>query len=138
MTQPSLPDPLPQATASTVLPDGQAIPRNTPPPAGGTGFRVDLERAPQAIRELEDALDQLQDLRRDALRLGRVVPPTSDPVSRDAAEVISAAAVGGPGSLLVALEAGIDQITNLVNALRHDLQRYQTGDTSSAAAFRAP
>ena len=66
----------PQASDPAVLANGQVIPRDVvPAPTGGGGsFSIDLERAPQVLRDLEDAIDALTDLRRDAVQLGKVDP----------------------------------------------------------------
>lgn len=133
MSSPTPPfDPPPQANDPAVLPGGRVVPRYAPPPVGGDTFRVDLERAPQAIRELEDALAQLREIRHDAVRMARVTPPTADSVSRDAAAVLGAAANGNTGSLVAALDSGIDQIETLIAKLTDDLRRYRASDRSAA------
>lgn len=121
-------EPPPQASDPAV----PRVVRYAPPPVGGDHFRVDLERAPQAIRELEDALSQLRDLRHEAMSMGKVTPPTADPVSRDAAILLGAAATGNAGSLVSALDAGIRQIETLVVELTDDLRRYDSNDRSAA------
>lgn len=98
-----------------------------PPPlqAVGTGaYTVDLERAPAAIRELEEALEKLALIRDEAVRLGQVTPPGADSVSRDAASLLGAAAIRGPGSLLAALQAGVEQLQTLISRVQDDLERY--------------
>lgn len=136
MTEPQ-PPPL-QADSPTVLPDGTLRPRYRPPGVGGGEFAVDLARAPQAIRELEEAARELFDIRREAEQLGKVTPPTRDQVSLDAATVLGVAAVGGSGSFLQALDNGIQQINDMIAALRDGLVNYRRADAEGAAALREP
>lgn len=131
MSSPRPPFAPPQASDPAVLPGGRIVPRYVPPPAGSDQFRIDLERAPQAIRELEVALEQLRVLRNDAMALGRVVPPTQDQVSLDAASILGATAVGGTGSFLGALDSGILQVEHLIAGLREDIEKYRTVDQSA-------
>ena len=134
MTEP-LPPPL-QADSPVTLPDGRSVPRFRPPEVGGGSFTVDLDRAPEAIRELEAALQELQAIREDAQALGRISPPTRDLVSADAAQVLGAAAVGGPGSLVEALTLGMDHVQTMILNLRTALQqRYPQGDEDVRAAY---
>lgn len=135
MSSPTPPfEPPPQAS-DPVLPGGRVIPRYARPAVGGDHFRVDLERAPQAIHELEDASRELREIRQDALRMGKVTPPTIDAVSLDAAAVLGAAANGNAGSLVAALDAGIDQVDSLVRRLKEDLRKYGATDESVADAL---
>ena len=111
----------------------EPAPRPGPPPTIGSGqFTVDLERAPQALRELRAAKINLQSLLHDASLLANVNPPGSDSVSRDAAQALSATAIGGPGSLRSALSAGIDHLSKLIEKVDQDLRRY--GQTESQAS----
>jgi hypothetical protein len=128
-----LPPPL-QADSHVSLPDGRAGPRDRPPAVGGGTFEVDLARAPQAIRELEDAARELGEIRREAEQLGRILPPTNDQVSRDAADLLQAAAVGGTGSFVQALDSGIAQINDMIVGLRQAMSRYGTTDEEAGAA----
>jgi hypothetical protein len=41
---------------------------------GGGSFAVDIAQAPKAIRELEQAREELQEIKRDATYLGQVNP----------------------------------------------------------------
>ncbi|MDD7939362.1 hypothetical protein PHK61_13135 [Actinomycetospora lutea] len=127
MTEQPLPPPL-QADSPVTLPDGRTVPRYRPPEVGGGSFTVDLARAPEAIRELETARDELLDIKREAERLGRVEAPTRDLVSIDAAQLLGTVAVGGPGSLLVALDQGIQQIELMLESLRSSLEQYRDSD----------
>lgn len=134
MTEPQ-PPPL-QADSPVTLPDGRTIPRYRPPEIGGGSFTVNLERAPEAIRELEAAARELSEIRREAERLGKITPPTSDLVSRDAADVLGAAAVGGNGSFVAALDSGIQQVQGMITALQTALVEYGRVDGETAAALR--
>lgn len=107
------------------------------PGAAGGHFAVDLDRAPQAIKDLEGALDQLYELREQALSLGRVVPPARDQVSADAARAFEMAAVGGEKSLLRALDAGIEQLTGLIASMNDELRQYSGTETVNERAFRS-
>jgi hypothetical protein len=118
-----------EAADPTVLTDGQVVPRQVvPAPAGGGAFSVDLDRAPEVLRDLENARQELAHLKQDALRLGRVDPSSGDEVSRDAAATLGAVAVGGPGSLLEALDAGMSQLDGLIGAIRAELNAYRRSD----------
>jgi hypothetical protein len=126
---PSLADRPVEAADPAVLTDGQVIPRQVvPAPKGGGSFSVDVDRAPAVLRDLENARRELADLKQDALRLGRVDPSSGDEVSKDAAAVLGAVAVGGPGSLLEALDAGTQQLDELINAIRGELDAYRRSD----------
>ena len=103
----------------------EPVPAAAPPPTVGSGqFTVDLERAPQALRELEDARLELKEIRRDAAQLTHVFPPGQDAVSRDAATSLASTAEGGPGSFVVALDAGIKQLSMLIEKVTLDIALY--------------
>ena len=108
-----------------------------PSSAGGGSFRVDLERAPDAIRELDAALAELREIKKAAVSLGTINPGSRDSVSIDAARVLGLAAVGGAGSLVDALDAGIAQVDHLVTALRADLGDYGAADSNASENFDA-
>ncbi|WP_018332843.1 hypothetical protein [Actinomycetospora chiangmaiensis] len=133
-----LPAPTPQAADPTVLSTGQVIPRQAMPTADvGNSFSVDLATAPQVLRELRQARDQLQELRHDALFLGKIDPETHDEVSRDAAVVFGAIAVGGQGSLLDALDGGVQRLDGLIAAVESELALYRSADLAQADRFDA-
>ncbi|MDD7968489.1 hypothetical protein [Actinomycetospora lemnae] len=129
MTEPQ-PPPL-QADSPASLPDGTTVPRFRPPEVGGGAFTVDLARAPEAIRELEQAKVELLSIRDEAFALGKVDPPAADQVSVDAARMLGIAASGGPGSLVAALEAGADQIQDLIDSLRDGFRSYEEIDAAN-------
>lgn len=131
-----LPAPTPQASDPTVLATGQVVPRPSMPiPDVGTSFTVDLAAAPQVLRDLEDARRQLEDLKVEARYLGKVDPGTNDTVSQDAAAVFGLIAVGGPGSLLAALEGGVARLDALIQAVRAELSAYQQVEDGARASF---
>ncbi|GAA4885091.1 hypothetical protein [Actinomycetospora straminea] len=136
MTEPQ-PPPL-QADSPATLPDGSVVPRFRPPEVGGGAFTVDLARAPEAIRELEDAARELFRIRQDAEQLGKIDPPAQDQVSLDAARVLGLAANGGNGSLVAALDSGLDQIGALIGSLRTALAAYEAADDEGEASLRQP
>jgi hypothetical protein len=100
-------------------------------PTGGS-FTVDLERAPETLRDLTAARDELISLTQDARALGDVDPGSSDDVSRDAATMLGVVAVGGQGSLLEALEAGVSRLTQLIDAVASELRAYGAADRSNS------
>jgi hypothetical protein len=130
VTEPQ-PPPL-RADSPVTLWDGRVVPRFRPPDVGGGAFDVDLDQAPQAIRKLEEARTELTSIRRSALDLARVTPPTSDQVSIDAARALGAAATGGPGSFVNAIDAGIAELESIITALRTGLERYRDQDGQAA------
>lgn len=137
MTDPQPAPPL-QADSPVTLFDGRVVPRYRPPEVGGGTFEVDLTQAPAAIRQLEEAVRELGDIRREAERLGRITPPTQDKVSRDAADYLQSTAVGGHGSFAQALDSGIYQINNMIAALQSALTRYGKTDEENKADLRQP
>ena len=114
-----------QASDPARLWNGQVVPRQAVEMPSGGAFSVDLERAPQTIRELESARDQLAELMREAARLGKIEPGTTDEVSRDAALVLGAVADGGEGSLSRALQAGVERLDLLIAAVGRELAAYR-------------
>lgn len=98
-----------------------------PQPAGG-GFRVEVDSASEAIRELEDARDELFEIRHQALELSRVDSPANDSVSLEAALALGNIAVDGKGSFPSALEQGIAQLTTIIEDLKLSLRGYQVSD----------
>ncbi|MCD2193575.1 hypothetical protein LQ327_09285 [Actinomycetospora endophytica] len=124
------------AADPAVLTDGQVVPRQVvPAPTGGGAFSVDLDRAPEVLQDLENARQELIVLRRDALRLGQVDPSSNDQVSRDAAAVLGAVAVGGPGSLVEALDGGIERLAHLIGAISAELGSYSATEQGNGAQF---
>jgi hypothetical protein len=128
-----------EAADPAVLTDGQVVPRQVvPAPAGGGAFSVDVERAPQVLNDLENARRELVVLRKDALRLGQVNPSSNDQVSHDAATLLGAVAVGGTGSLVEALDGGIERLGHLIDAISAELASYSgTEQTNRALLDRA-
>jgi hypothetical protein len=135
---PALADRPVEAADPTVLTNGQVVPRQVvPAPAGGGAFSVDLERAPEVLRDLHAAVTELRSLRRDALQLGKVDPGSRDQVSLDAARTLEAVAVGGPGSLVDAVTAGIERLEALAAAIESELRAYQGTDAATERSFDA-
>jgi hypothetical protein len=126
-----------QASDPARLTDGQVIPRQVVDMPTGGSFTVDLERAPQTLRELTTARDELFDLMRQARALGRVNPGANDDVSRDAATLLGAVADGGSGSLLLALEAGATRLTQLIEAIEGELRSYRSSENATRSSLDA-
>lgn len=123
-----------EAADPAVLTDGRVIPRQVvPAPAAGGAFSVDLDRAPQVLRDLQSARNELEDLKAEARFLGKVDPSSNDDVSRDAATLLGAVAVGGPGSLIEALDAGVNRLDALIGAIRSELEAYQVTEGTTVA-----
>jgi hypothetical protein len=106
-----------------------------PVPVGGGSFEVDISRAPEAIRELEQARDELRGIRDEALSLSDIQAPTYDQVSQDAARVLSRKASGEPGSFMEALDSGIAEVTRMIEALRAGFAEYQAADDDTRASL---
>jgi hypothetical protein len=135
---PPFPVPPPRASDPTVLSTGQVMPRQAMPTADvGNAFSVDLAAAPQVLRDLQQAVEELTAIRRDAVQLGKIDPGTGDQVSRDAATVFEAIAVGGPGSLMNAIDGGISRLEGLMTAIETELREYQAAEDSSRREFDA-
>ena len=114
----------------------EAAPSPTPPPVVGSGqFTVDLERAPMAIRELEDALARLEQLRDEARLMGKVDAPGRDSVSIEAAAALSFTAVGGPGSFVEALNAGAEELRTLIAISKRELSNYRGTEGSATSSL---
>jgi hypothetical protein len=126
-----------QASDPARLTDGQVIPRQVVDMPTGGSFTVDLERAPQTLRELTTARDELFDLMRQARALGRVNPGANDDVSRDAATLLGAVADGGSGSLLLALEAGATRLNQLIEAIEGELRSYRSSENATRSSLDA-
>ncbi|WP_285591120.1 hypothetical protein [Actinomycetospora sp. NBRC 106378] len=132
------PPPPPQASDPTVLSTGQVVPRQAMPTVPAVdSFSVDLAAAPQVLRDLREAAEELTAIRRDAVQLGKVDPGTSDEVSRDAASVLETVAVGGTGSLLSALDGGLRRLEALVHAIETELGEYRLAEESAGRGFDA-
>jgi hypothetical protein len=132
------PPPPPQASDPTVLSTGQVVPRQAMPTVPAVdSFSVDLAAAPQVLRELREAREQLQELRHEAMFLGKIDPGTGDQVSRDAAIVFGAIAVGGPGSLVHALDGGVHRLDALIAAAEEELVHYRSTENAQAERFDA-
>jgi hypothetical protein len=139
-SQPSLG--LPPALASipvgasdpTVLANGQVIPHQiAPAPPAGGAFSIDVDRAPGVLRDLQNARAELEDLKVEARFLSKVDPSSNDEVSKDAATVLGAVAAGGTGSLFEALDAGVNRLDELINAIRSELDAYQAAERTNVA-----
>jgi hypothetical protein len=126
-----------QASDPARLANGQVVPRQIVDMPTGGSFTVDLERAPQTLRDLTAARDELVDLMKEAQRLGKVDPGSADEVSRDAAVVLGAVADGGDGSLLVALNAGVRRLELLIAAIKDELLKYAGSEDQTRQAFDA-
>lgn len=125
-----------QASDPTVLTTGQVIPRQAMPVADtADAFSVDLEAAPQVLRELYAARDELLSMRADVGRLGQIEPETNDEVSRDAAIVFGAIATGGSGSLLTAVDGGVRRLGDLIDALENELAAYRANERDIRGRF---
>lgn len=125
-----------QASDPTVLTTGQVIPRQAMPVAQtADAFSVDLDAAPQVLRELYAARDELRRVRADAIRLGQIDPGTRDQVSLDAAAVFGAVATGGQGSLLQALDGGMNRLGQLISALESEYASYRGSEAANLERF---
>jgi hypothetical protein len=106
-----------------------------PPPraVGGGAFDVDITQAPQAIRQLEQAREELESIKRDAVYLGQIRPPSNDQVSLDAARALGETATTGPGSFIASLTLGIEELTRMIDSLRSGFADYQRTDDDAGA-----
>jgi hypothetical protein len=105
-------------------------------PTGGS-FTVDLERAPETLRDLTAARDELRELIEEARRLGKVDPSSEDPVSQDAATALGAVADGGAGSLVLALQSGVRRLDTLISAISAELNNYSSAERENREGLDA-
>jgi hypothetical protein len=132
----SAPGPPPvQASDPARLTNGQVVQRPVVDMPTGGSFTVDLERAPQTLQDLTAARDELLSLMQDARALGNVHPGSSDEVSRDAATMLGVVAVGGQGSLVEALEAGVARLGQLIDGVNSELRAYRAAESANGASF---
>ncbi|MCD2194476.1 hypothetical protein LQ327_13965 [Actinomycetospora endophytica] len=129
--------PGPQASDPARLTNGQVVPRQVVEMPTGGSFTVDLERAPQTLRDLTAARDELADIMLEAQRLGKVDPGSADDVSRDAATMLGTVADGGDGSLLGALNAGVRRLDLLIDAIKIELRTYEASEDQTRRGFDA-
>ena len=106
------------------------------PTAGGSGYRVDVECAPQAIADLRRAAKRLRLEAEKAMALGRITPPGLDVVSANAVRIFAETAVGEQGSLRQALLGAADRFDSDANKLEADLKAYLSVDELSLPAAR--
>ncbi len=126
-----------QASDPARLANGQVVPRQVVDMPTGGSFAVDLERAPQTVRDLTAARDQLVNLISDAQRLGKVDPGTNDDVSKDAATLLGAVADSESGSLVHAMQAGVERLTSLIDSIAAELRAYEGADVVGRDGFDA-
>jgi hypothetical protein len=124
-----------QASDPARLANGQVVPRQVVDMPSGGSFTVDLERAPQTLRDLTAARDELRELMREARRLGRIDPGTGDYVSRDAATLLGAVADGGDGSLVRALDEGARRLDDLIGAIEAEMRSYGGAERGAQSDF---
>lgn len=122
--------PMAQNLAQLMMPPGMTGP-------GGGMFRIDPERAPQAIADLRHAADLLQDEIRTAEDLANYQAPGLDAVSRDAVRIISEAAIGEQGSLRAALVGALAEFNRQADKLEADLKAYLQVDEVNIPTARA-
>ncbi|GAA4727982.1 PE domain-containing protein [Actinomycetospora chibensis] len=104
-------------------------------PVGGS-FAVDIARAPKAIRELEQAREELRSIKNEAQALGQVNPPARDQVSLDAAQLLGQVATGGATSFMQALDDGIQEVSRMIESLRAGFEAYRAGDAENEDQLR--
>jgi len=102
-------------------------------PVGGGAFEVNIAEAPRAIRELEHARDELYAIRDETQSLAQVNPPARDQVSLDAARLLGERGVGSPTSFQAAVDAGIVEVTKVIDALRAGFAAYNSSDETASA-----
>ncbi|MGH3906911.1 MAG: hypothetical protein ACRDTE_22425 [Pseudonocardiaceae bacterium] len=106
------------------------------PTAGGSGYRIDVERAPQAIADLHRAAEHLRSEAEKAIALGRITPPGLDVVSANAVRIFAEAAVGEQGSLRQALLGAANRFDSDASKLEADLRNYLGVEELSIPAAR--
>lgn len=114
-------------------------PTSAPPGPSGE-FSLDLELAAEAVRDLEGVRQQLTGLRYRAAELGRTAlaaPTAQDAVSMEAFAFLAQKADGVPGSLGLALDAGIIHVQGLIDQMNADIDAQRREDDVAKSTFRS-
>lgn len=97
--------------------------------ASGGYFSIDLERAPQAIADLNAAAQYLRDRAQTAVLLTNIPPPGIDGISLHAVDEIGRWGAGDDvNNLAATLRAGAQQLSSFAARLEHDVSVYLNTD----------
>ena len=102
---------------------------------GGGSFVVDIAQAPKAIRELEEAREELQRSSGTPRSWGRSILQHATRSASMPPRSWDRSASGGPTSFVEALTAGIEEISRMIEALRSGFAAYERGDQSASSEF---
>lgn len=102
------------------------------PSSGVAEFGLDLDKAREAVTALEEVYSQLADLLLEAHRVARSERTAHDAVSEEAFLLLTQKAVGLPGSLGSAVEAGMVHVEGLIDQMRADIQAQREIDANGA------
>ncbi|WP_143173930.1 hypothetical protein [Streptoalloteichus hindustanus] len=109
---------------------------------GGGHFRIDLARAPQVVKDLEEARNQLQVLRGKINNLAYAGDPGKDEVSVNAKNQLRRLATdSAQGSLATATAAYLKAIDDAVNAMNETIRTHMTAEelnTYHARPYEGP
>jgi len=100
--------------------------------AGAVGhFRVDVDRAPQAIAAFQKAADDMRTLLKRAQDLANIPAPGLDAVSVNAVREMGQWAVGPDGSLRAALLGGSARLEDAARELQRQLDAHLQAEQAS-------
>ncbi len=101
-------------------------------PPGGGEFFLDTELARAAVDQLRTVYEGLAGLQERAFDVARQPRTAHDPVSVEAFDLLSAKAVGGPGSFSHAVGAAMNHVQALIDGMESDLAQQEEVDRRGA------
>ncbi|SEP49603.1 hypothetical protein [Amycolatopsis saalfeldensis] len=107
-----------------------------PPPSGG--FALQRDEATQLVARLQDVLDQLNDMHREAFLLCHITPPSQDPGTMIYQQALTMNAAGQPAALSYGgghIDLQLAYVKELIARLRTALGMTEASDETQAGAI---
>lgn len=101
---------------------------------GQQGFQVDLDRAPELLKELDGVRAKYEKARDEARQLANIMPPFGDDVTIAVFKKLGERAQGGQGSLFDTAQGMIDWIDGFKAAVQKALDEHQRIDDENRMA----
>lgn len=101
---------------------------------GRPTMRVDLDRAPELLAELDRVREKYVKAREAALELSRIMPPFGDDVTVEVFKKLGERAQGGEGSLYDSAQGKIDWIDGFKAAVQKALDEHKRIDDENRMA----